>query len=85
MAGEVIAIGDEAGSQWKIGDRVCANFAADHIAGDTSPEIQKTAHGGATHGVLTQYKAFRPYVRLSTSYVWTGYVTPQFVVSCSNP
>ncbi|KAJ3867045.1 hypothetical protein EV359DRAFT_61780 [Lentinula novae-zelandiae] len=61
MAGEVIAIGDEAGSQWKIGDRVCANFAADHIAGDTSPEIQKTAHGGATHGVLTQYKAFRPY------------------------
>ncbi|KAJ3741743.1 hypothetical protein DFH05DRAFT_1536525 [Lentinula detonsa] len=61
MAGEVIAVGDEAGSYWKKGDRVCANFAADHIAGETSPEIQKTAHGGAIHGVLTQYKAFRPH------------------------
>ncbi|KAJ3901765.1 hypothetical protein F5879DRAFT_924386 [Lentinula edodes] len=61
MAGEVIAVGDEAGSQWKKGDRVCANFAADHIAGDITPEIQKTAHGGAIHGVLTQYKAFSPH------------------------
>ncbi|KIK63665.1 hypothetical protein GYMLUDRAFT_40744 [Collybiopsis luxurians FD-317 M1] len=61
MAGEVIAVGQDAGSQWKIGDRVCANFAADHIAGETSPEIQKTAHGGPIHGVLTQYKAFRPH------------------------
>ncbi|KAF5391881.1 hypothetical protein D9757_001753 [Collybiopsis confluens] len=61
MAGEIIVIGDDAGSQWKIGERVCANFAADHIAGETSPEIQKTAHGGPIHGVLTQYKAFRPH------------------------
>ncbi|KAJ3895841.1 hypothetical protein GG344DRAFT_72676 [Lentinula edodes] len=61
MAGEVIAVGHEAGSQWKKGDRVCANFAADHIAGDITPEIQKTAHGGAIHGVLTQYKAFSPH------------------------
>lgn len=64
MAGEIIAVGDEAGRQWKKGDRVCANFAADHIAGDITPEIQKTAHGGAIHGVLTQYKAFSPHVRL---------------------
>ncbi|KAJ3929089.1 MAG: hypothetical protein NXY57DRAFT_963941 [Lentinula lateritia] len=61
MAGEIIAVGDEAGRQWKKGDRVCANFAADHIAGDITPEIQKTAHGGAIHGVLTQYKAFSPH------------------------
>lgn len=62
MAGEVIAVGEDAGSGWTKGDRVCANFAADHIAGETSPEIQQTAHGGAIHGVLTQYKSFRPHV-----------------------
>jgi NADPH:quinone reductase-like Zn-dependent oxidoreductase len=62
MAGEVIAVGEDVGGEWKIGDRVCANFAADHIAGDTSAEIQQTAHGGAIHGVLTQYKTFRPHV-----------------------
>ncbi|KAE9391602.1 NAD(P)-binding protein [Gymnopus androsaceus JB14] len=61
MAGEVIAAGDDAGSEWKTGDRVCANFAADHIAGETTLEIQKTAYGGSRHGVLTQYKSFRPH------------------------
>jgi len=61
MAGEVIAVGEDAGSGLTKGDRVCANFAADHIAGETSPEIQQTAHGGAIHGVLTQYKSFRPH------------------------
>lgn len=64
MAGEIIAVGEDAGSEWKKGDRVCANFAADHIAGETSVAIQKTAHGGQIHGVLTQYKSFRPHVCL---------------------
>jgi len=54
-------VGEDAGSEWKKGDRVCANFAADHIAGEISPEIQNTSYGGPIHGVLTQYKAFRPH------------------------
>lgn len=62
MAGEIISVGEDAGSEWKKGDRVCANFAADHIAGEISPEIQNTSYGGPIHGVLTQYKAFRPHV-----------------------
>lgn len=74
MAGEVIAAGDDAGSEWKTGDRVCANFAADHIAGETTLEIQKTAYGGSRHGVLTQYKSFRPHVRVSVSPFRSGYL-----------
>ncbi|KAE9406611.1 NAD(P)-binding protein [Gymnopus androsaceus JB14] len=61
MAGEVILAGKDAGSEWKPGDRVSANFCADHIAGETTLEIQQTAHGGPIHGVLTQYKSFRPH------------------------
>lgn len=64
MAGEIIAVGEDAGSEWKRGDRVCANFSADHIAGEISVAISQTAHGGPIHGVLTQYKSFRPHVRL---------------------
>ncbi|KAI3608064.1 hypothetical protein WG66_005175 [Moniliophthora roreri] len=60
MAGEVIAIGEDV-KEWKKGDRVCANFAADHIHGDLTAEIQRTGHGGQIHGVLTQYKVFRPH------------------------
>ncbi|EEB91146.1 hypothetical protein MPER_10541 [Moniliophthora perniciosa FA553] len=60
MAGEVVAVGEEV-TGWKKGDRVCANFAADHIHGDITAEIQRTGHGGQIHGVLTQYKVFRPH------------------------
>ncbi|KAE9407381.1 NAD(P)-binding protein [Gymnopus androsaceus JB14] len=59
MAGEVLAVGKDAGSEWKKGDRVCANFLADHIAGETTLEILNTAHGGSIQGVLTQYRSFR--------------------------
>ncbi|KAF5350963.1 hypothetical protein D9756_008234 [Leucocoprinus leucothites] len=57
MAGEVIAIG-EGVKDWKIGDRVCANFSLDHIHGNTTPEIQATSLGAKIHGVLTHYRTF---------------------------
>ncbi|KAJ7581414.1 hypothetical protein C8J56DRAFT_959988 [Mycena floridula] len=60
MAGEVIAVGKDV-TEWKSGDRVCANFATDHIHGDVTPEIQKTALGGTCNGVLTEYKIFKPH------------------------
>jgi len=57
MAGEVIALG-EGVRDWKIGDRVCANFSTDHIYGDLTFAIQETSLGGQAHGVLTQYRTF---------------------------
>ncbi|KAG7086562.1 hypothetical protein E1B28_002510 [Marasmius oreades] len=60
MAGEIVAVGEDV-KGWKKGDRVCANFAADHVHGDPTPEIQATGHGASAHGVLTQYKVFRPH------------------------
>lgn len=63
MAGEIIALG-EGVSNWRIGDRVCANFATDHIHGDTNLAIQQTSMGGQAHGVLTQYRTFPSHVRI---------------------
>ncbi|KAL0580439.1 hypothetical protein V5O48_001592 [Marasmius crinis-equi] len=59
-AGEIVAVGEDV-KGWKKGDRVCANFNADHIAGDLTYEISRTGHGGQVHGVLTQYKVFQPH------------------------
>ncbi|KAL0576243.1 hypothetical protein V5O48_005725 [Marasmius crinis-equi] len=58
MAGEVIAVGEDV-KEWKVGDRVCANFTADHVHGDLTYDIFRTTHGGLIHGVLTQYKVFQ--------------------------
>ncbi|CAA7260115.1 unnamed protein product [Cyclocybe aegerita] len=55
MAGEIIALGKVV-QNWKVGDRVCSNFATDHIHGPTNPAIQKSSLGAQSHGVLTQYK-----------------------------
>ncbi|KAJ3511573.1 hypothetical protein NLJ89_g4022 [Agrocybe chaxingu] len=55
MAGEIVAIGEDV-KNWKVGDRVCPNFATDHIHGPTNPAIQKSSLGAQSHGVLTQYK-----------------------------
>lgn len=60
-AGEVVAVGESV-KKWKIGDRVSANFAIDHISGDTNPEIQGTALGGSIDGVLAEYQVFPDYV-----------------------
>ncbi|PCH34501.1 NAD(P)-binding protein [Wolfiporia cocos MD-104 SS10] len=57
MAGEVIAVGDDV-KGWKVGDRVCANFALDHIFGDVTDEIKATGLGAPVDGVLTEYRLF---------------------------
>ncbi len=64
MAGEVVATGSEV-TRWKVGDRVCANFSTDHLDGDVTAEILGTSLGGGQHGVLTEYRAFPDYVRVS--------------------
>ncbi|KAI0362288.1 NAD-P-binding protein [Trametes cingulata] len=55
MAGEIVALGDEV-KGWKIGDRVCSNFAVDHIFGEVTAEIRNTGLGAPIDGVLTEYK-----------------------------
>ncbi|KAH9941007.1 NAD-P-binding protein [Amylocystis lapponica] len=55
MAGEILAVGDEV-KHWKAGDRVCANFAVDHLYGDLTPENKYCGLGGPIDGVLTEYK-----------------------------
>ncbi|KAL0576245.1 hypothetical protein V5O48_005727 [Marasmius crinis-equi] len=60
MAGEIVAVGEDV-KGWKVGDRVCANFNADHVHGDLTPEIFQTGHGGQINGVLTRYKVFQPH------------------------
>ncbi|KDR84023.1 hypothetical protein GALMADRAFT_111170 [Galerina marginata CBS 339.88] len=57
MAGELIAVGEDV-KGWKVTDRVCANFATDHIYGPATPATAATALGAAIDGVLTQYKTF---------------------------
>ncbi|KAF8191042.1 NAD-P-binding protein [Mycena galopus ATCC 62051] len=54
MAGEVIAVGADV-KEWKVGDRVCANFMLDALHNDSPNE---EALGGAVHGVLTEYRKF---------------------------
>ncbi|KAF8573558.1 NAD-P-binding protein [Ramaria rubella] len=56
-AGEIIQVGSEV-KGWKKGDRVCANFSVDHIAGDITAAIGNTALGAPIDGVLTEYKVF---------------------------
>ncbi|KAJ7267902.1 hypothetical protein C8J57DRAFT_1614119, partial [Mycena rebaudengoi] len=57
MAGEVISVGDDV-KKWNKGDRVCANFFLDLLHEKQTPEYAATALGGATHGVLTEYRTF---------------------------
>ncbi|KIJ37709.1 hypothetical protein M422DRAFT_33607 [Sphaerobolus stellatus SS14] len=54
-AGEIVEVGSDV-QGWKKGDRVCANFSVDHIAGDMTESIRQSALGGPIDGVLTQYK-----------------------------
>ncbi|KAF8914243.1 alcohol dehydrogenase superfamily protein [Gymnopilus junonius] len=57
MAGEIVAIGEDV-KDWKVQERVCANFCTDQVYGPATPETQATALGGAIDGVLTQYRTF---------------------------
>jgi NADPH:quinone reductase-like Zn-dependent oxidoreductase len=51
MAGEVIAIGEDV-KQWKIGDRVAANFFLDKVNDVQTAETDQSALGGAIQGVF---------------------------------
>jgi NADPH:quinone reductase-like Zn-dependent oxidoreductase len=53
-AGEIVAVGQDV-KGWKVGDRVCPNFALDHVYGDVTEEIKNTGLGGQIDGVLREY------------------------------
>ncbi|KAG6889767.1 hypothetical protein C0995_014694 [Termitomyces sp. Mi166 len=57
MAGEVMSVGEDV-KDWKVGDRVCANFATGHLHGDPTLATMATSLGGQAHGVLTEYRTF---------------------------
>ncbi|KAL0952643.1 hypothetical protein HGRIS_006888 [Hohenbuehelia grisea] len=57
-AGEIIAVGDDVGNLFSPGDRVCANFSADHVHGDPTPVTLASGLGGPIQGVLTKYRLF---------------------------
>ncbi|KPM36164.1 hypothetical protein AK830_g10414 [Neonectria ditissima] len=56
-AGIVEEIG-EGVTDWKVGDRVLANFTQDHIAGRLTREIGTTQLGGEIQGLLGEYFIF---------------------------
>ncbi|KIY68665.1 NAD(P)-binding protein [Cylindrobasidium torrendii FP15055 ss-10] len=60
MAGKVVAVGEDAGTAWKVGDRVSAAFSTTFIDGETTRASFAGAQGGDEHGVLTEFKAYRP-------------------------
>ena len=60
-AGEVVAVGEDV-KKWKVGDRVCANFALDFVAGVPTPDLQACSLGGPLDGTLTEYQVFPDYV-----------------------
>ncbi|KAI0326840.1 NAD-P-binding protein [Cubamyces sp. BRFM 1775] len=55
MAGEIAALGAEV-KGWNVGERICSNFAVDHVFGDATEEIKATSLGGPIDGVLAEYK-----------------------------
>jgi NADPH:quinone reductase-like Zn-dependent oxidoreductase len=58
-AGEIAAVG-EGVTKWKVGDRVCPNFAQGWIEGETSAEKARTAlgAGGAVSGIAAEFAKF---------------------------
>ena len=61
-AGEIISV-SECVKNFKVGDRVCANFSLEHLFGDVVDEVQKAnALGGKIDGCLTEVRAFPAYV-----------------------
>lgn len=44
MAGEIVALGEDV-TKWTFGERVCSNFATDHLFGDIIEEIKATSPG----------------------------------------
>ena len=63
-AGEIISTSPSV-KDFKVGDRVCANFTLDHIFGDMESASQMaTALGAKIDGCLTEVRAFPAYVRI---------------------
>ncbi|KAI1031137.1 hypothetical protein LB504_000229 [Fusarium proliferatum] len=56
-AGIVEAVG-EGVTEWKVGDRVVANFTQEHIAGRLTRDVGLTQLGGETQGLLGEYFIF---------------------------
>ncbi|KAH7141748.1 alcohol dehydrogenase [Dactylonectria macrodidyma] len=56
-AGIVEEVG-EGVTEWKVGDRVLANFTQDHIAGRLTYETSLTQLGGESQGLLGEYFIF---------------------------
>ncbi|EPQ55961.1 NAD P-binding protein [Gloeophyllum trabeum ATCC 11539] len=56
-SGTIVALGPGV-KGWQVGERVTANFALDHIYGDSTPDVHKTVLGGLIDGVLTEYRVF---------------------------
>lgn len=83
MAGEIVALG-EGITQWKVGDRVCANFIADLVHGDINHEIQQSSMGGQAHGVLTQYRSFHSHVCMHCYREEHTYLS-RYTVPCQDP
>lgn len=63
MAGEVVAVGEDAQGLFKVGDRVVANFITTHLYG-VMPKAGTwaDAQGGDCQGVLEDYKTYKPEV-----------------------
>ncbi|OCB85765.1 NAD-binding protein [Sanghuangporus baumii] len=60
-SGEVLSVGSDV-KDFRSGDRVCANFALEHVYGDIeSMEQRATGLGGLIDGVLIEYRTFPAY------------------------
>ncbi len=57
-AGQVVAVGGGV-TRWKEGDRVMGCFFQEWPAGRITPQVPKSALGGAINGVLAEYALFR--------------------------
>jgi len=56
-AGEIVEVGANV-SEWKVGDRVVGAFHGDWIEGDMTEEVLPAVVGGASEGVLQEYRIF---------------------------
>jgi len=56
-AGEIVEIGPNV-TDYQVGDRVVAAFHGDWLEGDMTPDVLPAVLGGASSGVLQQYRVF---------------------------
>lgn len=78
-AGEIVAVGADV-KRWKVGDRVCPNFALDHVCGDVTEETKATALGGNIDGVLREHINVPAYVRVRRRSCYRRLISRQSIV-----